>query len=226
MTSEDTSSTNKIPALDDTPSQCETGSLRSSAHGDIQEDGILAQLQSGFALCVRDAVRFWQSLILGARCHQLGALVHQQEGHVSAVVDELVAVVLQTVLGVDLFAGLVSWELLNCARSTQPAVSASPDSGVAWPQKHLRRLLSNIALYQLCDAAISCLADAWQKKKKRSCTWMSACTAAPQTTPRTWPSTTLMKGWTQRPKLVAEKCGRRGAEVLVQVSSQKKKKRT
>ena len=71
------------------------------AHGDIQEDGILAQLQGGSALFVRDAVRCWQ------KPYPWRTLAPTRCTCISAVVDELVAVVVQTVLGVDLFAGLV-----------------------------------------------------------------------------------------------------------------------
>ena len=81
------------------------------AHGDIQEDGTLAQLQGGFALWVRDAVRLWQSPLLRARCHQPGApfastrrsrLRSRRRTGRSSSPERL---------GVDLYAGLV---LGNC----------------------------------------------------------------------------------------------------------------
>ena len=47
-------------------------------------------------------------------------------------------------------------------RDTTSCLSVGVAPGL---QKHLRRLLSNAVLYQLCDAAISCLTDALQKKE-------------------------------------------------------------
>ena len=141
------------------------------ADGDIQEDGILAQLQGGLALCVRELFGFWQRPVLGARCHQLVALASPQSSTSWSQQFSRPSLVSICLLASSSLA------------MTPPAVSASADSGVApGPQKHLRRLPSNVALYQLCDAAKNCLTDAWPKRKRRSSTWMSACTAASQTT--------------------------------------------